>query len=442
MSQKAKTKRQSRPMWWLWLLVPILGLGGFLLWQRLRPSESTASALIVPETVQPSRGLFRLSVTGPGTLEAAQSFDVRASGNTAVTMLPKIGQRVTKGQLLARLDSSNGQRNLQNAQLSLQKSQLNLATTVANQKNNRSSNAQQVSNAQTQVNNARLDLQNAETVAKNAVNLFAVGGNSALDVQTAKNNLTKAQSSLESAELALSTAQSSRSVKVESDEIDLKNQQLALAQAQIALKTSQSDLAASKVYAPITGVVSAVPAQVGAAASGALFTLLDDSSVHLPVQIDETEIKKVRVGQRTLVTLDALDGQEFQGEVIRVSPAAQVVQNIAVFTVVVSLPNPDGVLRPGMSAEAEIIAEEINNAITIPKRAVQVVRNRSYVELKLDKPNSEGKSSELTRVKTGPDDGSNIVITDGLTPRQTVVLPTRGASASSQNASATPSGGP
>jgi HlyD family secretion protein len=139
------------------------------------------------------------------------------------------------------------------------------------------------------------------------------------------------------------------------------------------------------------------------------------------VQVDETEISRVKLGQRAEVTLDAITGQKFTGTVTTIAPSAQVVQNIAVFIVTVTMPNPDGQLRAGMTAEAEIISQQIENATLVPRRAVQTVRRRSYVDVL----GQDGKTTEPVRVTTGPDDGSSIVITDGLEPGQTVVLPTR-----------------
>ena len=142
------------------------------------------------------------------------------------------------------------------------------------------------------------------------------------------------------------------------------------------------------------------------------------------MQVDETEIGRVKVGQPADVTLDALPDGNFKGKVSRISPKATVVSNIAVFYVHVRLENPDRVLRPGMSAEAEIVSQQIDNAITVSKRAVETVRNRAYVQLL-----GKDGTTQRTRVRSGPDDGTNIVITSGLERGQTVVLPTRGSNA-------------
>jgi HlyD family secretion protein len=421
-------KRRRINPWWALLLVPIIG-GGLAASGVIKAPSSTATpdATSKLETAVVSQGQFRVSVTGPGTLEAGQTLDVKAEVNGTVATLPKEGQRVTRGELVATLGRESFNRNVENAQLALAKAQAQLESQRAGQANARGSQNQQLAQARASFENATLEVTNASTNLTNTKNLFAAGGASAFDVTTASTNLTKAQSNLTSARIGLETAQSSVGIKANSDTQDLRNSQLAVEQAQISLKNAQSDASKTKIYAPVNGVISSVTAQIGSPASGtgALFTIIDDAVVELPVQVDETEIGKVNVGQPADVTLDALPDGNFKGKVSRISPKATVVSNIAVFYVRVRLENPNRVLRPGMSAEAEIISQQIDNALTVSKRAVETVRNRAYVQV-LGK---DGITQERTRVRTGPDDGTNIVITSGLERGQTVVLPTRGSNA-------------
>ena len=439
MTTARRPKRRISP-WWALAAVPVIA-GGLTLTGVIKlpsPPNAQASSASKVETTVASRGLFRVSVTGPGTLEAGQTLDVKPEVNGIIATLPKEGDRVTKGQLVATLERETLSRTAENARLSLAKAQAQLESTRANQANNRASQQQSIANAQAQFDNANLEVQTAQTNLSNAQRLFNIGGSSAQDVRNAQSALEKAQTNLSSARVSLTTAKNAVGIKANSDTQDLRNQQLAVDQANIQLKNALSDLAKAKVYAPTNGVVSSVSGQVGGPASsaGALFTLIDDANVELPVQVDETEIAKVKVGQRAEVTLDALEGQRFTGKVVRISPKATVVSNIAVFYVRVRLANPDRALRPGMSAEAEVISEEIQDAVTVPRRAVERVRSRAYLQvLPPAQPVAEGKTpapidpttAERRRVKVGPDDGANIVVTEGLEPGEVVVLPTRGS---------------
>ena len=136
--------------------------------------------------------------------------------------------------------------------------------------------------------------------------------------------------------------------------------------------------------------VSAGQSVTGSSVGGTVIaTLIDASQIDLPVQVDETEIGAVKVGQQADVTLDALGDQTFTGKVTRISPEATTESGIAYFTVTVRLPNPEGLLRPGMTAEAEVIQRQASGLI-IPKKAVESVRTRSYVQLQT--PGGSGRA--------------------------------------------------
>ncbi len=434
---KAKQVKRKLSPWWALALVPIVLVGGVATGVIGRPNAVNQTATAKIETAQATRGLFRVSVTGPGTLEAADSLDVKPSVQGTVAKLPKVGQRVQRGELIAQLENDAFARALQNAELSLEKAQAQLVGTRSSQANNRGTQQSTIVSSLAQFENAQRDLATAQTNYSNAKKLFDVGGGTQQSVTDARTQLAKAQDSLETARVALNTARSGLNLKGATDTQDLRNLEIAVKQAQITVKNARTDLANAKIYAPISGVISSVTAQIGGPASsgGALFTMLNDRQVNLPVQIDETEIGKIKVEQRAEVKLEALEGENYLGKVTRVSPQARIVSNIAIFDVTVTLDNPELKLRPGMSAEAEIIAREIPNAVLVPRRAIEKVRDRSYVTVQPALPAGDANRAtpepERIRVQTGTDDGTNVVITEGLRGGETVILPTRARAAPS-----------
>lgn len=422
------TSRTRRRIPWGWILAVLLVIGAagvFFYVRQNRAAQAQAQQAATVETATAARGDFRVSVTGPGTLEAGQTLDVKPQVGGTVLSLPKVGDRVTRGQLLVQLERSTYQRNLDNARIALEKAQAQLESSRSSQTSGIASQEQSVVNAQAGLESAQNNFESARTALESTRRIFAVGGASQQQLSDAQRNFEQAQGNLQSARVALSTARQSLSLRQTSNTQDLRNQQLAVEQAQLTLKNAQQDLANTKVFAPFNGVVAAVPAQVGGSASSgqALLTLIDDGVVNLPIQVDETEIGKVQVGQRAEVTLDALEGQRFEGRVTRISPSATIQQNIAVFYATVAIQNPERKLKAGMSAEGEIISQEIRGAVTVPLRAVERVRTRAYVQV-------EGEA-ERRRVRVGPDDGVNIVVTSGLEPGEEVVLPARAAQSQS-----------
>ena len=432
MTRTAASKPRRVSPWWALLFIPAVVAGLIVTGVVKLPGQRSAtdsSSSVKVETVVVSRGVFRNSVTGPGTLAALTSVDVKPDVSGTVLTLPSVGQRFNKGELVARLDVLSWQRNLETAQLSLAKAQAQLSGTRASQSSSKANQAQTINNAQTQVSNAQRDLVTAQTTLKNAQSLYDIGGGTRQSVQDAQAALEKAQAALANNRATLQTAQGAVGLQGASNSADLRNLDLAVQQAQITVKNAASDLASTKIYAPFSGVVSSVPAQLGGPASsaGTLFTFLNDSSVTLPVQVDETEISKVKRGQPAEVTLDALGTDTFRGTVTSITPQATIVSNIAVFYVTVTLPNADLNMRPGMTAEAEIIAQEIRDAVLVPRRAIEQVRTRSYVTVQTT--TGTGKDAVVTtervRVTTAGDDGTNIAVTSGLQGTETVVLPTR-----------------
>jgi HlyD family secretion protein len=442
------TAPRRRRRVWPWLLAGLLvvGGGGAYLYRQTQASSAASAAAAAIQTATVSQGEVRVSVSGPGTLGAASSSSVSASTGGTLTLVPTVGDQVTRGQLIARLKSDTAETGVQNARLALQKAQAQLASLRASQASSRAGDAQSVVSATQTLSTAQSSLVTARSTLGTQTQLYAIGGVSAQDLQTARTAVQTAQSSVDTARQALASARAQQAARLQGAAQDLSSSQLAIEQAQVALTDATTTQAGVKLYAPIQGTVATVPVSAGQSVTGSsvggtvIATIIDDRQIELPVQIDETEIGNVKVGQRADVTLDALSGQSFAGQVTRISPAATLDSGIAYFTVTVRLPNPDGVLRPGMTAEAEIIQRQASG-LTVPKKAVEAVRTRSYVQLQ-----GEGGAATRTRIRTGADDGTTIIVTSGLKEGDVVVLPagTTGATRTASSArTATPgAGGP
>jgi len=433
-------RQPRRHIAWGWILAALLLLGGgiaFRLTQGNQAAQTTQT-----ETATVTQGTFRVSVSGPGTLSAYQAVDLKPQVQGTITYVPKVGDQVTKGQMVVRIDPTTYQVAVDNAQLALKKAQAQLQSTRSTQSSSIASQQQAIGSTQAAYTNAQTALQSAQINLASIQRVYAAGGATKQELNNAQNTVDQAQSNLESARVSLQTTQASLGLKQSSNASDLRNLQLAVEQAQLTLKSAQRDLANTKLYAPFSGTVSVVNAQVGGvgvsasvSGSSALLTIIDTLSVNLLAQIDETEISNVRVGQKVNVTLDAFDNQTFVGKVTAITPSASVVSNIAVFYVTVNVPNANGKLRPGMTAEGEIITKEIQDALLVPRRAVQTVNGRSFVQVQ----KSDG-TAEQVQVQTGADDSTNVVITGGLKEGDAVLLGSTTAKATGSSSST--QGGP
>ncbi|MCD0156792.1 efflux RND transporter periplasmic adaptor subunit [Deinococcus sp. 6GRE01] len=329
---------------------------------------------------------------------------------------------------------STVEQNVASAQLNLDKARAGLDATRASQASSAAQRQSSVTSAQNSLTQAQQALADAQRTLGGQQELAAIGALSASALADAQSAVVKAQQTVDSARASLSAAQTQASTGAASDAQNLRSQQIAVQQAQDTLEAAQQDRADLKVYAPITGVVSTVAATEGTVVnSGAtILTVLDDSTLNLPVQIDETEIAGVKVGQSAEVTLDAFDGQTFTGRVVRVSPGATASSGISVFTATVQLANPDGQLRSGMTAEAEIIQSE-ESGLLVPSKAIQTVRDRSYVQLAPAGEAATGDAAdEPVRVETGATDGTNTIVRSGLERGQQIIVPGAASSAATR----------
>ena len=103
-----------------------------------------------------------------------------------------------------------------------------------------------------------------------------------------------------------------------------------------------------------------------------LFTIAQDlREMQVEVAIDESDIGKIRQDQRVTFTVDAFAGRTFDGRVRQIRKAAQTVQNVVTYTVVVETPNPSLLLVPGMTANVRIIADSRENVLKVPNAALR-----------------------------------------------------------------------
>ena len=140
------------------------------------------------------------------------------------------------------------------------------------------------------------------------------------------------------------------------------------------------------------------------------FTISPDANRLLSVSVDELDINSVELGQKAVVTFDAIEDQEFEGEVTKIGNTASVNGGVAKYTITIIIPK-DEKMKQGMNASATITIEEREDVLTLPMNALQEKGDRTFVYTEKD---DEGNLSGETEVETGLSDGSTVEITDGL----------------------------
>lgn len=417
--------------WSLLVLALLLGVGGYLL---LRP-KGTPRAQEVPEVYTVARGEVRVVVAGSGQLQPWRTLEVRPEVQGILLSVVEEGKAVKAGEVLAELDPDPFRRAWESARADLQRAEASLANARAQGESSLASLQAGVKNAEVAHANAQASLETARRNLEATRLLYQAGGTSRQALWDAETAYANAQRALENARASLEAQREALRLRQAQLQEDLRAQEAALSQARLALAEAQANLEKTRVRAPFAGVVLSVSANPGAQVGPGtpLLTLGNLSAYALVLEVDETEIAKVRVGQRVDVTLEGLPGETFQGRVEAISPQGQVVNNIPVFKVTVRLPY-DPRLRPGMSADGEIVVEEARNLLVIPKRAVERVRGRAYVNVLLP----DG-STDTVRVVLGPEDARMVAVLEGLKEGDQVVLPKAGGASQTPRTPSSPS---
>jgi HlyD family secretion protein len=263
------------------------------------------------------------------------------------------------------------------------------------------------------------------------------------DRDAARANLSEAQLTYERArknfeQRIIPAAELDRArTAVESQRASLAAIEQRIQQAQANVAAARDTLSKTTMTAPMSGVITALPVEEGEVAvigtmnnpGTKLLTIADMSVVEAVMEVDETDIPNVKVGQRATVTIDAYPNKTFNGVVTEVGsspiPSTTGGADAVNFEVKIQLENPPAGVRPGFSASADIITGTRNKAIAIPLQAL-VVREKpgSTPGKQQDEEgvyvHKAGKAA-FVPVTTGLTGESSIEITKGLTEGEQIV---------------------
>jgi HlyD family secretion protein len=162
------------------------------------------------------------------------------------------------------------------------------------------------------------------------------------------------------------------------------NARAQLVRAQAGLQSAQDALTDCNVLAPVNGTILTKKVEAGAVITSAvrdvsggtvLLQMADLSTVQVSALVDETDIGKVQPGMETTITVDAYPNRPFQGSVLKIEPQSTVSQNVTMFPVLIQIPNPGGLLRPGMNAEVAVHIGQRQNVLAIPTAALRTERD-------------------------------------------------------------------
>jgi len=308
------------------------------------------------------------------------------------------GDQVTKGQSLVRIDPTQLQSN-QEAQFAATQASINDVQSARNGV----ASAQQslvvaeaaVSQARQQIVSAEIELKTAERELKRVTNLVESNVLSRSEYDAARDRYDQAKAKLQAQNIAVKEAverANQQRVAVKEAQTNVKTSEARANQQQAFLRGQSSQRQKATQYSPLNGVVADIPTRVGEFAVAGLsttplMTIADMSTINVEVNVDETEIANVDVGQAARVKVDALGEKEITAVVTQKNPLAVSksdttgglsnrvnVQEAKEFKVTIELRDiGDDVrakLRPGMSATATITTKTKTNVIAVPLQAI------------------------------------------------------------------------
>ena len=203
-----------------------------------------------------------------------------------------------------------------------------------------------------------------------------------------------------------------------------------VAAAKAVLDRAEETLGYATIRSPITGVVLMRYVEVGDAVSSilnlgsaatSLMTLGDVSTVYVKGEVDEADIGKAELKQGVRTKVESYPTESFTGAVRRIAPMGREQNNVTTFEVRVTISNPQGKLRVGMTANAEIVLEERKDVLLVPETALVYDKDKSTWAQRLDPAARSGWRK--VPVKIGISNGQRTEVKEGLNERDKLVLP-------------------
>ena len=337
---------------------------------------------------------YRVARVERGPLTAA----VSATGNLNAVVVVQVGSQVSgqikdllvdfnsivkKNQVVARIDPDIFEAKVNAAKADLDSSR----ATVLNQE-------AQVERARADVDNARAALVEAKAFTAKAqvqsldakrdydrkTELFGRQLIAKSDLDTSQATYDAAVAQLDSTrarEQALTSGIQAALAQLRVAQATVESARAQVKQKDAALRQAQVDLDHTTILAPVDGVVVSRQVDVGQTVAASLqapilFTIAQDlTRMQVETSVDEADIGRIKLDDRATFTVDAFPGETFGGTVTQIRKAAQIVQNVVTYTVVVAVANPTGKLVPGMTANVKLVTAEKPSALKVPNAALR-----------------------------------------------------------------------
>lgn len=410
-----------------------------------------------------------ITVSANGTIQPERTVNISPkTAGILKKLLINEGDFLKRGQIIAYMDDSNLQgeliqskAQLASAEASLQKliagnrpqdiiqAQAQLEESEANLKKLLSGNRlEDIAQAEARLKKAKLNYQQAEDEFYRYQELFKAGAISRQNFSTYQTNRNTSFLQVQEAEQALTLQKSgTRQEDIEQARAKVKQTQQALKLAQLgarqedieqaraqvdaargALKTMQAQIEDTIIRAPFDGLVAKIYAEPGSfvtptTAGNAVSSALSASILSLTsknqvvASLAESNISRIRIGQKVKITVDAYPGKVFAGKVSQIASQATVQQNVTSFDVKITIDSDESLLISGMNVGVEFNVGQLENALVIPNIAIVRQQNQTGVFIL-----GADKKPQFVAIKTGVTVKDKTQILSGITRDAQVLI--------------------
>ena len=384
------------------LLIIGVGFGGY----KVKISKQTQQNQNTVRYTILSKGNIASTISASGAIKSGESTNVYANNsNSKVKVVNvEVGDQVKAGDVIAELDTTSLEQEIdkleKNLEVSRAKAKAELDSKQSNYENaltlyNNNQNGDLLK-AQADLNSATAKYEDAKKVYEYNQSMFDNGeiaqhdlDQAKMDYDTAKDNYDKAVASLESTKLSVEKSLNDAKNDYENAKLSYDNNT-----DNIDLQNKKDDLAKCIITAPVDGVITTVNATVGATCEGSIVVIQNLNNLIVNVDIDETDISKVSVGQKVQIETDATGKEMINGEIVRVDPISSTAASSSSsssssksstvattassnstssdvkFTAKVQINDQNELIKVGMNAVVNIILDEKDNVYSVPYESI------------------------------------------------------------------------
>jgi HlyD family secretion protein len=429
-STESKTLKRGRKKW-SWFLFAVLFILLLVVVWKFSFQQKTEPEAVTTAVV--TEGNIEKIVAATGKVQANFEVEIKAKASGKILKMPyDVSDYVKQGELLVQLDPIDENRAVSQQAASLAGLESKQSQTQVNLSVAERTLTTDIAKAKADLAAASAKQRDAKVKAQRLQSLAQDRYISQEESETGQTTLAQANTDLQNAKTHLRELQTQQlALQSQAEEVEYASAQ---AQAQrVALASSRQRLAETKIYAPISGVVTARTGQIGQIVSSgisnvgggtAIMMLADLTHIYVLASVDESDIGQVKEGQAVHITADAFPGEKFEGVVIRIAPKGLEESNVVTFEVKIEVKGANNhLLKPAMTTNVEIVTAHKDRVLKIPADAVRTGQSgRSFVMLAKQKPEDHAKRQWVT---TGINNGTDVEILQGLS-KGTVIVVSRG----------------